>query len=38
MNVLKNTSFDYEQIGSNRLYDSFQKKNKIKKKNELNKK
>jgi len=36
MNVLKNTSFDYEQIGSNRLYDSFQKKNKIKNKNESN--
>ena len=36
MNVLKNISFDYEQIGSNRLYDSFQKKNKIKNKNESN--
>ena len=39
MNVFKNTSFDCQQIDSNRLYNSFQKKNnKITYKNESNQK
>ena len=39
MNVFKNTSFDCEKIDSNRLYNSFQKKNnKITYKNESNQK